>query len=68
MAGVTLTQALQAIPGHESMVELARSRNPSGRLTLPEDIGHCLLELSRSGTHWMTGNCIRVDGGEDSCA
>jgi enoyl-[acyl-carrier protein] reductase III len=68
MAGVTLTPALAAIPGHEAMVDLAKLRNPSGRLTQPEDVGHCLLELSRAGTHWMTGNCIRVDGGEDTCA
>ncbi len=68
MAGVTLTPALQVIPGHEAMVAHARTHNPSGRLTTPEDVGHCLHELSRAGTHWMTGNCIRVDGGEDSCA
>jgi enoyl-[acyl-carrier protein] reductase III len=68
MAGVTPTPALEAIPGHEEMLSQSRSRNPSGRLTEPSDIGHCLLELSRPGTHWMTGNCIRVDGGEDSCA
>jgi enoyl-[acyl-carrier protein] reductase III len=68
MAGVTLTPALKAIPGHERMLEHARAHNPSGRITEPEDVGHCLLELSRAGTHWMTGNCIRVDGGEDSCA
>ncbi len=68
MAGVTRTPALHAIPGHQAMIDMAQARNPSGRLTLPEDIGHCLLELARPGTHWMTGNCIRVDGGEDSCA
>lgn len=68
MAGVTRTPALEAIPGHQAMLSLAQGRNPSGRLTQPEDVGHCLLELARPGTHWMTGNCIRVDGGEDSCA
>jgi enoyl-[acyl-carrier protein] reductase III len=68
LAGVTLTPALEVIPGHERMIEQAQIRNPSGRLTQPEDIGHCLLELSRPGTQWMTGNCIRVDGGEDTCA
>jgi NAD(P)-dependent dehydrogenase (short-subunit alcohol dehydrogenase family) len=50
------------------MIALAEERNPSGRLTVPEDVGHCLLALAGSGTHWMTGNCIRVDGGEDICA
>ena len=68
MAGVTLTPALQVIPGHEKMVEHARAHNPSGRLTLPADIGHCLLALAQPGTQWMTGNCIQVDGGEATCA
>ena len=65
MPGITLTPALEVIPGHQDMIERAQQRNPSGRLTTPEDIGRCLLELARPGTHWMTGNCIRVDGGED---
>ncbi len=67
MAGVTMTPALTRIPGHEGMVAIAQERNPSGRMTQPEDVGHCILELSRPGTYWMTGNCIRVDGGEDIC-
>ncbi len=65
MAGVTDTPALKVIPDHQDMLRLASEGNPSGRITRPEDVGHCLLELSRPGTHWMTGNCIRVDGGED---
>ncbi len=65
LAGVTDTPALRAIPGHEAMVDQAEARNPGGRLTLPEDVGQCLLALSQPGTHWMTGNIIRVDGGED---
>jgi hypothetical protein len=24
-----------------------------------------MIALSEPGTHWMTGNTIRVDGGED---
>ena len=68
MAGVTLTPALQVIPGHEAMVEHARAHNPSGRLTQPADIGHCLHALAQPGTQWMTGNCIQVDGGEATCA
>ncbi len=63
-AGVTDTPALRAIPGHEQMIELARRRNPYHRLTTPDDVAHAIAELSRPGLAWMTGNVIRVDGGE----
>ncbi|MBN1337240.1 MAG: SDR family oxidoreductase [Deltaproteobacteria bacterium] len=65
--GVTDTPALRRIPGWEMLVEQALRRNPHGRLTTPEDVGRCLVDLSRPGTSWMTGNRIRVDGGEDVC-
>jgi NAD(P)-dependent dehydrogenase (short-subunit alcohol dehydrogenase family) len=64
-AGVTDTPALRKIPGHDRMIEIAREINPHGRLTTPADIGRCLVALSRPETAWMTGNVLRVDGGED---
>ncbi len=64
-AGVTDTPALRKIPGHERMIEIARQINPHGRLTTPEDIGRCLVALAGAETAWMTGNVLRVDGGED---
>ncbi|MBW1878286.1 MAG: SDR family oxidoreductase [Deltaproteobacteria bacterium] len=64
MAGVTPTPALEKIPGHEEIEQRARLRNPSGRLTRPEDVARCILALSAPGAAWMTGNTIRVDGGE----
>ena len=39
--------------------------NPSGRLTLPEDIANVVSMLGLSENAWLTGNTIRVDGGED---
>jgi len=64
-AGVTDTPALRKIPGNEALIESAQARNPSGRLTTPEDVARCLVALSGEGTEWMTGNVIQVDGGED---
>ena len=64
-AGVTDTPALRKIPGSEQMVEAAKRNNPHGRLTRPEDVAECMVALSDAGTRWMTGNVIRVDGGED---
>lgn len=68
MAGVTDTPALRKIPGHEALLERAKANNPYGRLTRPEDVAEALVDLARPGTHWMTGNVLRVDGGEDFTA
>jgi enoyl-[acyl-carrier-protein] reductase (NADH) len=64
-AGVTDTPALRKIPGADHMIREAEQRNPYGRLTRPEDVARCLVALAAPGTYWMTGNTIRVDGGED---
>jgi len=64
-AGVTDTPALQKIPGHETIKEVARRRNPSGRLTTPEDVARAIVVLSHPDTYWITGNVIGVDGGEE---
>lgn len=68
LAGVTDTAALGKIPGYEQLLSGAMARNPSGRLTQVDDVADCLVELSRPGTHWLTGNVLRVDGGEDICS
>jgi enoyl-[acyl-carrier-protein] reductase (NADH) len=67
LAGVTDTPALRRIPGNEKLIEVALSRNPSGRLTLPTDIANFIALLAKPGTgaDWVTGNVINVDGGED---
>jgi len=65
LAGVTDTPALRLIPGHEKLIEFAKVRNPHRRLTTPEDVARCIVALSHPATYWMTGNTIRVDGGEN---
>lgn len=67
-AGATDTPALHKITGYEVMIEHALSINPHGRMTTPEDIGRAIVALAVPGTAWMTGNIIRVDGGEDIVA
>jgi enoyl-[acyl-carrier protein] reductase III len=64
-AGVTDTPALRKIPGNEQIVESAKARNPSGRLTTTQDVAKCLVALSEPGTYWLTGSILNVDGGED---
>jgi NAD(P)-dependent dehydrogenase (short-subunit alcohol dehydrogenase family) len=64
-AGVTDTPALRKIPGNEEMIKISEERNPCGRLTTPADVASAIAVFSQPGTYWMTGNVIRVDGGED---
>lgn len=67
-AGVTETPALAKIPGSDRMLDLARERNPRGRLTTPEDVAGALVALADEGSGWISGNVINVDGGEEIVA
>ena len=64
-AGVTDTPALRKIPGNEQMINSALGNNPGKRLTIPEDVAKFIALIGLSNESWMTGNNIRVDGGED---
>ncbi len=64
-AGVTDTPALRKIPGNDRMMEHTKKINPFGRLTTPEDISDALVHLSHADMRWLTGNVLRLDGGED---
>ena len=64
-AGVTDTPALRKIPGNAKLIEGALAKNPHGRLTTPTDVAAVIAALSSGGTHWVTGNIIGVDGGEE---
>jgi len=64
-AGVTDTPALRKIPGHEEMLRVATLRNPSRRLTTPQDVASAVALLTHPLSRWITGNVILCDGGED---
>ena len=64
-AGVTETPALRKIPGHELMIEQAKQRNPTGRLTTPEDVAKMIALLMHDEAQFLSGNVLGVDGGED---
>ncbi|MEZ4774731.1 MAG: SDR family oxidoreductase [Bacteroidia bacterium] len=63
-AGVTDTPSLRMIPGNENLKLGAVFRNPSGRLTLPEDVANAVYLLCRDEASWINGAIIPVDGGE----
>ena len=63
-AGVTITPALMKIPEHDAIIAASVRRNPSGRMTRPQDVGAAVVALSAGGLDFMTGNVIGIDGGE----
>lgn len=63
-AGVTDTESLRMIPGSELMKEQSLQRNPSGRLTTPQDVANAVYLLSRDEADWINGVVLAVDGGE----
>jgi NAD(P)-dependent dehydrogenase (short-subunit alcohol dehydrogenase family) len=65
MAGVTDTPALRKIPGNKQMLDVARSKNPTGQLTTPDDVAKALVLLADENAYWISGSVIGVDGGED---
>jgi enoyl-[acyl-carrier protein] reductase III len=63
-AGVTVTPALLKIPESQTMIDITMKRNPTGRMTTPQDVANAILALSRDGTEFINGDVISVDGGE----
>ncbi len=63
-SGICITPSFSMIPGHEELKATAEKRNPSGRLTLPEDVANAIYLLSTPEARWITGTIIPVDGGE----
>ncbi len=63
-AGVTLTPALMKIPEKDAIIEAATRRNPTGRMTTPQDVAGTILALCGDGTEFINGEVIGVDGGE----
>jgi NAD(P)-dependent dehydrogenase (short-subunit alcohol dehydrogenase family) len=63
-AGVTDTPALRKIPEAQAMIDITMRRNPTGRMTTPQDVADAILTLSGEGAGFINGDIISVDGGE----
>ena len=48
-AGVTVTPALLKIPESQTMIDITMKRNPTGRMTTPQDVANAILALSGDG-------------------
>lgn len=66
LAGVTDTAALRKIPGSDVLMDNATMRNPSHRLTTPDDVAKLITLLTHEHANWLNGDVIRADGGENS--
>ncbi|MFN4769628.1 MAG: SDR family oxidoreductase [Candidatus Kapaibacterium sp.] len=65
-AGVTDTPALRKIPGNKVLVRNAAIRNPYHELTTPEKVADLITLIARPESHWVNGQILGADGGEDS--
>jgi enoyl-[acyl-carrier protein] reductase III len=63
-AGVTDTPALRKIPEAQAMIDITLRRNPTGRMTTPQDVANAIVALSGPGAGFINGDIISVDGGE----
>ena len=63
-AGITDTASFRMIPNSESLKSHHLMRNPSKRLTRPEDVANVVSLLCLNEASWITGAVIPVDGGE----
>lgn len=66
-AGVTDTASLRRIPDSSRLLGASVERNPFRRLTQPSDVANAVYLLSRDEASWITGNILKVDGGESLC-
>src|SRR5678816_944108 len=57
-AGVTDTPALRKIPESQTMIDITMKRNPTGRMTTPQDVANAILALSGEGTDFINGDII----------
>ncbi|GGD39328.1 SDR family oxidoreductase [Muriicola marianensis] len=63
-AGVTNTSSFNMIPGSERIMEMAKKRNPYGRITRAEDVADVVSMLCREEARWINGSIVKADGGE----
>ena len=57
------TDALEAFPNREQMLEDGRTRTPAGRILVPEDLANAVAFLAGPESAMIIGQTLIVDGG-----
>lgn len=63
-AGVTNTPSLQRISNVDELMAHSLERNPTKRLTTPQDVANAVYLLCRPEAQFINGTIVKVDGGE----
>lgn len=63
-AGVTDTASLRFIPQVETLLARSLERNPTNRLTTPQDVANVVYLMNTPEAAFINGTIIKVDGGE----
>ena len=58
-----LHTASGAVPDYEAFLERAKDTHPLGRHGTPEDIAAAIAFLASPESGWVTGECMKIDGG-----
>lgn len=66
-AGITETPSMKKIASSNKLLQIAKNRNPMGRITTPEDVANVVYLLCTDEASWINGAVIHVDGGEHCC-
>ena len=66
-AGITETPSLKKIAGSDKLLDIAKNRNPMGRVTTPQDVANVIYLLCTDEAFWINGSVIYADGGEHCC-
>lgn len=67
-AGLVDTDALTHFPNREEMIDGAKARTPSGRLTTPLDVANTVLFLCSRYATQIQGQTLVIDGGSSVLA
>jgi NAD(P)-dependent dehydrogenase (short-subunit alcohol dehydrogenase family) len=58
-----LHTASGAVPDYAAFLERAKATHPLGRHGTPDDVAAAIAYLASDEAGWITGECMKVDGG-----